>query len=112
MRDKLEDYFINTPIRTSNGLRFEKCLGVPSGAYFTQLVNSVVSYILITWFSLEQFGYPPRDALYLGEHSLIGADEPWDFDLCDKLVSSIGMKLNKSKVSHNLFFSSYNKKIE
>lgn len=33
------DYFINTPIRTCDGQRFQKDAGVASGSYFKQLID-------------------------------------------------------------------------
>lgn len=41
---QLQDYFINTPLITWRGV-VQKRRGVPSGSYFTQLVDSIVNII-------------------------------------------------------------------
>lgn len=97
MFDVIEDYFINTTVRVSDGSRFRKFSGVASGSYFTQLVDSIINCILIAWCSYEQFGTPPKDDLYLGDDSLIGTDSRWNLDVCCRLVSEIGMQINQSK---------------
>nr|XP_023013262.1 uncharacterized protein LOC111503242 [Leptinotarsa decemlineata]XP_023013263.1 uncharacterized protein LOC111503242 [Leptinotarsa decemlineata] len=43
----IQKYFIETTIRTTEGLRFQKFSGLARGSYFTQLIGSVVNFILI-----------------------------------------------------------------
>jgi hypothetical protein len=42
-------YFINTPILMPDGRMFRKSRGVPSGTWFTQMIDSVVNYIVIQY---------------------------------------------------------------
>lgn len=44
---KLIDYFINTPCRLSNGERFIKNGGIPSGTCFTNLIDSMANGIVM-----------------------------------------------------------------
>lgn len=112
MFDYIKRYFIHTPIRLSDGSRYRKHSGVASGSYFTQLVDSVCNYILITWAYLRQHGQYPNHIKVMGDDSIIGSDLPIDLDLLALHMSEIGMKINvqKSSVSkflHNLTFLGY-----
>ncbi|ALO50131.1 62 kDa protein [Penicillium aurantiogriseum partitivirus 1] len=42
-------YFVNTPILMPDGRMFRKYRGVPSGSWWTQMIDSVVNYILIDY---------------------------------------------------------------
>jgi hypothetical protein len=97
MWDYIIEYFLNTPIRLCNGERFKKHSGVASGSYFTQLIDSIVNYILIVWVYIEQTGLPPRSIKVLGDDSVAGSDKK--LDLCDAndLFRSIGMSINLTK---------------
>jgi hypothetical protein len=108
----LRDYFINTKIRLSNGLRFKKDCGIASGSYFTQLVGSVVNTILINYLSLKQFGTYPHELLVLGDDSLVKTSKEWDFNECQKYLNLFGMSINvdkscKSQCLHELKFLGY-----
>jgi hypothetical protein len=47
-------YFINTPILMPDGRLFRKRRGVPSGSWWTSLVDSIVNYLVTTFLVLEQ----------------------------------------------------------
>nr|UCW41642.1 RNA dependent RNA polymerase [Baringo Partiti-like virus] len=108
MWDYIIDYFINTPIRLCNGERYRKHSGVASGSYFTQLIDSVVNYILIEWMALRQ----SLKILYcrvLGDDSIMSLNKPFDIDSAAELAESIGMIINVAKSAssrhiHNLSF--------
>ncbi|PSN38948.1 hypothetical protein C0J52_08930 [Blattella germanica] len=52
----IKDYFINTPIRTASGLKYEINFGIPSGSYFSQLIHSVYKAIVIDYIERVYLG--------------------------------------------------------
>lgn len=96
----IERYFIHTPIRLCNGERFRKHAGVASGSYFTQLIDSIVNYILVVWAGIEQ-GAPPEYIKVLGDDSIAGFRFKFSLDDAAALFKTIGMSVNikKSMVS-------------
>lgn len=102
--DYLRNYFINTTIRTANGCRFRKDSGIASGSYFTQLIGSVCTYILCQWMCLEQNCEFALDIIVQGDDSLMAINKDMSLNECDKLMQTIGMKINieKSQVTYEL----------
>jgi hypothetical protein len=93
----ITNYFINTPIRICNGERYRKSAGVASGSYFTQLIDSVVNYIVVLWLSLHQHGECPEYIKVLGDDSVFGSGRQFNLRDADKLLQILGMKINISK---------------
>nr|QZZ63396.1 hypothetical protein [Leuven Partiti-like virus 2] len=111
MYNYIRNYFINTPIRLCNGERYKKTSGVASGSYFTQLVDSVVNYILITWLTLKCKASIDWIKV-MGDDSIFGTDTLIDLDDFQDLAHLLGMEINikKSAVSKylsNLTFLGY-----
>ncbi len=101
MWNYLKWYFINTPIRLSDGTRYRKSSGVASGSYFTQLIDSVVNAVLINWMTYSQYGREPLDWIVLGDDSLVATEEPVDAVKATLLFLKIGMFLNFEKSQFN-----------
>lgn len=99
----IEEYFIRTPVRLANGERYLKTSGVASGSYFTQLIDSIVNYIILLWLCFDQ-GITPGEMKVLGDDSIFETHKELDMERCTELITSIGMKLNleKSGYSTNL----------
>jgi hypothetical protein len=91
------DYFIKTPIRLCNGERYRKMKGVASGSYFTQIIDSIVNWIVIVY-CLKKQGMIINDLLVLGDDSLVALQGQCDLELLDReMEESFGMKLNTKK---------------
>lgn len=45
----IKEYFINTSLLLSNGEVWQKSGCIPSGSYFTQLIGSIVNWIIINY---------------------------------------------------------------
>lgn len=99
----LIDYFIRTPTRLSNGERYRKSSGVASGSYFTQIIDSVVNWI-VTVYALKKCGCVPEDIIVLGDDSLVRLNKSVDLNMFAKYVELLGMIVNveKTQVETNL----------
>lgn len=93
----IQTYFKRTPIRLCNGERYKKQSGVASGSYFTQLIDSIVNYILVVWICLEITGHPPVDCKVLGDDSIFATRQSINLDDVSDLVKQIGMEINVAK---------------
>nr|APG78281.1 RdRp [Hubei partiti-like virus 42] len=102
MFQSIVDYFINTKIRMCNGERFLKRGGVASGSYFTQLIDSIVNYILITWINLKIANCLPQYIKVMGD-DVIFSGRKVDINEAQDLLATIGMRLNiqKSAISRD-----------
>lgn len=90
------NYFINTPVRLCNGERYRKRKGVASGSYFTQLIDSVVNWI-VTTYALRSSGNEVHDLLVMGDDSLAATKYPVDLDAFAINAQVCGMKINVAK---------------
>lgn len=64
-------FFIHTPVVMPDGRLWYKHLGVPSGSYFTQLVDSIANYITTVYAQLKHYGQS-FETYVLGDDSLFG----------------------------------------
>lgn len=64
-------HFIHTPVVMPDGRLWLKHLGVPSGSYFTQLIDSIANYIATTYVQLTHYGQSFKTSV-LGDDSLFG----------------------------------------
>lgn len=97
----LKNYFINTPLRMPNGDRFRKMAGVPSGSYFTQLVDSVVNWLLINYAFLKAFGRMPKYVKVFGDDSVIADDSKFSkYRFCEIMDENTGMIIHPDKSIH------------
>jgi hypothetical protein len=89
-------YFINTPILMPDGRMFRKHHGVPSGSYWTQLVDSVVCYILNNYLA-ECQGVEPQGLKVLGDDSVFRAAHRLDLSQAQSDADCVRMRLKVEK---------------
>lgn len=107
--DRIEKYFISTPIVMPNrGSKFPTMVvgkkgGVPSGSYFTQIVDSFVNTALIYAASARfNLGLKDSNVYVLGDDCLFFCNK-YDDTLLQRIssfLSTFGFKLNPDKGSH------------
>nr|APG78222.1 RdRp [Hubei partiti-like virus 33] len=95
--DYLIDYFKNCTLRLSNGERWLKSGGVPSGSYFTQLVDSIVNYLVIVYSWLKVYKRPPQYIKVFGDDSVVADDQPISKYAIAECVEGLGMIINPQK---------------
>lgn len=99
------DYFINTPILMPDGYVYKKHRGVPSGSYFTQMIDSIVNFFVIQYASIIIHGNPVQDGklLVLGDDSLFGLPQHVNVAAFARVAAELGLTVNVSKSLVNTF---------
>lgn len=89
-------YFVNTPIAMPDGKSFRKSRGVPSGSFWTQLVDSIVNHILVSALCDLQ-GVECKDLRVLGDDSAFSTPDEFDLELAAEHAELLGMVMNRDK---------------
>lgn len=95
--DKVVNYFIHTPILMPDGYVWLKHQGVPSGSYFTQLVDSIVNYLVIQYVMLKTTGEAATNCLVLGDDSIFSSSHWIDLTDIAAHAKSLGLIVNVEK---------------
>lgn len=96
---QLENYFIFTPIVMPDGYIYMKQRGVPSGSYFTQLVDSFVNYFAIQYAALRARESCLTRILVLGDDSVFAVENPVNLQQFAKYLGELGLTMNPLKSS-------------
>lgn len=96
--DFIVELFKNTPILMPDGKLYVSCSGVPSGSYFTQIIDSIVNLIVIYAIQLKQFG-TIVDTYVLGDDSIFPVPQGSAFDLqaASHYAQGFNMTVNADK---------------
>lgn len=95
---RMVDYFINTPVRLSDGTRYIKHGGVPSGTCFTNVIDSIVNAIVMRYLTYDITGELPLFDVYLGDDSLVVLREPINLEYFAELAyEQFSMVFNADK---------------
>lgn len=95
---KMISYFIDTPIRMSDGKRFIKHGGVPSGSCWTNIIDSIVNAIVMRYLIYETTGSLPLADCYMGDDSIAVISKPIVMeDFAEMALKEFGMVLNIEK---------------
>ncbi|AZU96334.1 RNA-dependent RNA polymerase [Metarhizium flavoviride partitivirus 1] len=94
--DAMVWYFINTPILMPDGRMFRKYRGVPSGSWFTQMIDSVVNYIMVDYLATCQ-EVEIRNLKVLGDDSAFRSGSEFDLPTAEKDASAVGMVMHPEK---------------
>nr|UYL95492.1 MAG: RNA-dependent RNA polymerase [Zhangzhou Parti tick virus 3] len=89
-------YFINTPMLMPDGRMFRKYRGVPSGSWWTQMVDSVVNYILVSYLT-ECQGVEARGLRVLGDDSAFRSGPQFSIEQASKDAADVLMVLHPDK---------------
>nr|AKF14160.1 RNA-dependent RNA polymerase [Talaromyces marneffei partitivirus-1] len=89
-------YFINTPILMPDGRMFRKYRGVPSGSWWTQMVDSVVNYILVDYLATCQ-EVDARGLVVLGDDSAFHSTPNFDLVKASEDAEAVSMVLHPEK---------------
>lgn len=92
-------YFIHTRIIMPDGYVYQKHQGVPSGSYFTQLVDSIANFLILQYLSFRLDAQPIFEdkVLVLGDDSIFGMATYHPMALIQKVCSELGVKVNVEK---------------
>lgn len=103
--DKLVNYFIHTPLMMPNQKVWVKHQGVPSGSYFTQMIDSIVNYLSVTyaWLRATDTPIPDDKILLLGDDSVVGQSKYVPLSDLHGYFSELGLSLNVKKTGITFF---------
>lgn len=94
--DTIVSYFIKTPIVMPNGhLYTGKNHGVPSGSYFTQMIDSIVN-VAMTYALAYEFGWSfnPRSLYVLGDDVIVQVNGRVELEKWARYLKSRGLILH------------------
>nr|WKV33860.1 MAG: RNA-dependent RNA polymerase [Riboviria sp.] len=109
--NRIVHYFINTPMKLPDGRIRVKAKGVPSGSYFTNLIDTIVSAIVARYiFRVMDTKFMTLSSWFMGDDACMLTQSGIDTKRFATLAKTcFGFELNtsKSEVSDTLSFLGY-----
>lgn len=99
--DTVVKYFITTPIVMPDGhLYVGKNHGVPSGSYFTQIIDSIVN-VAVMYAMSRRFGFDfdPRSLYVLGDDVIVSIEGEFSLRAMSRYVSQFGLTIHSDEKS-------------
>lgn len=96
----IKKYFINTTIRMTDGRRFKKTGGVPSGSCFTNLIDSICNLIALRYSMKVTCGIYPVFNVVMGDDAVIAIPSKvrFDFDYFQEVLQAkFNLKVHPKK---------------
>nr|AWY11052.1 putative RNA-dependent RNA polymerase [Galbut virus] len=97
---KIVSYFINTPIRNSDGRRLRKLHGIPSGSMFTNIIGTMVNFIVSRYIIKKMCCSDTLFDLYFGDDACIAVRNSTLLNIKDLNAAAnyyFGMTINIKK---------------
>jgi len=97
--EKIVNYFIHTPLMMPDQCVWVKHHGVPSGSYFTQMIDTIVNYlsVMYAWLRATDQPIPDDKILVLGDDSIVGQSKYVSLTDLQTYFTEIGLTLNVQK---------------
>jgi len=97
--DRMVHYFIHTPIIMPDANLYVVHQGVPSGSFFTQLIDSVLNFFALQYAAIKLVGKPilPDKVLVLGDDGIFGFDAFIPISVWATTFKDLGLRLNSEK---------------
>lgn len=97
--EKVRHYFVHTPIIMPDGFVYTKHKGIPSGSYFTQLIDSVINHFVIqyVYYTLTGNTIFLDRILVLGDDSLFSSPVSLNLERFARELKKIGFTMNPDK---------------
>lgn len=90
---RLIEYFLITPAQFRNGTRYKKNRGLGSGSYFTEMIYSIVNYI-VTQYCVRFQDVKVLEHVVLADESLIATSSPLDISFLIATAGKFDMVIN------------------
>lgn len=99
--DTVVKYFITTPIVMPDGhLYVGKNHGVPSGSYFTQIIDSIVNVAVMYAMSRRfSFDFDPRSLYVLGDDVIVSIEGEFSLRAMSRYASQFGLTIHSDEKS-------------
>lgn len=94
---RVVEYFVNTPILMPDGCIYTTERGVPSGSWFTNVLDSMVNFLATRYVYHRLDRRDTWKVAILGDDAIIGTEEPVNLARVSALTSELGLVVSAEK---------------